>query len=104
LVGLDLLTALGFAALALRYPAKLWPGVAACAQYFVFTFSFSKLVNFPLDDVLLAHCSTISSINVSGALVAGTWMARWGRRRPDEWEQFAATVASLPPVPPLPAR
>jgi hypothetical protein len=104
LVGLDFLTALGFVAIAFRYPEKLWPGVAACAQYFVFTLSFGKLVGFPLNEVLLIRASTISSVNVSAALVAGTWAARWRKAPVDPWEEYAATLARLPAAPPIPPR
>lgn len=93
----DLLTCLGFVALAAAYPAKLWPGAAAVAQYFVFVFSLSQLVEFPLSDAMLAHASNLSSLGVKITLIAGTCAARWAKPRRDEWEELAASLAALPP-------
>ncbi len=100
---IDLGTSVAFGVLAWKHPDKLWPGVAGVAQFLVFTFSASRLVNFPLDDVLLAHAINLSSFAVKLTLVAGTWQARWGKPKVDEWDEFAATLAALPPVAP-PAR
>lgn len=90
--GVYIATSVAFAALALRYPEKLWPGVAGCFQFLVCMFSVSRQVNFPLDDQALVALSNVSALGVTTTLAVGSYLARWGKPRYDEWEEFAAKL------------
>lgn len=95
---IDLSTSVAFGCLATRYPSKLWPGTAACAQFLVFIFSATRAINYPLAETAYLIALNLAGLGLLASLVVGTWRARWGVPRTDEWEEFAATFASLPPT------
>ena len=88
---IDLAAALAFGALALRFPEKLWPGVAGVAQTMVIVFSATRALDFPLSEEAYAAALNLSSLGVAGSLVAGSFMARWPRM-PLGSEAAAATA------------
>jgi len=89
-LGVDLLTAVGLGVITLRNPDKLWPGVAACAQMLVVVFSATRALDFPLSERSYLVMLNLSSLAGLAALAAGTWAARWGRRRTSAWDLAAA--------------
>lgn len=91
---IDLTLALSLAGIAVRYPEKLWPGLAGCAQFLVFVFSATRVIRYPLTETAYLVALTLSSVAVLGCLVVGTWRACWAKPRRDEWDEFAATLAS----------
>lgn len=101
---IDFAMATAFAALALRYQEKLWPGVAGCAQFFVFIFSVTHVIDFPLSEDAHIVAVNLSCLIVIGAMTAGAWQARWGKPRIDPWEEYATTLSALPPLPSMPPR
>lgn len=86
---LDLAAALGFGALALRNPEKLWPGVAGVAMTFVMAFSATRATGFPLSEFAYLTALNLSSLLVKVAMVAGAWNHRWGGRGAGEGLQPA---------------
>ena len=81
--------AVGLAVLTFRYPDKLWPGLAGCAQFLVLIFSVTRLIEFPLSPTAFLAALNLSSLAVHACLAVGTWRARWSKPRPDEWDVAA---------------
>lgn len=88
---------IAWALLTVRYSNKLWPGVAGCFQFMVMIFSISQQTNFPLPDQVMVAMINLSALGVTASLTAGTYMTRWRKPPVDQWEQYAETLASLPP-------
>lgn len=78
LIGIDLAMAVAFTALAMRMPAKLWPGVAAVSQTLLVAFSGTRLIGFPLSQDAYIAAINLSSLGVAVALGAGACAHRWG--------------------------
>jgi hypothetical protein len=83
---IDFLMALGLAVLTFRYPEKLWPGLAGCAQLLVFVFSATRAIDFPMSETTYLAALNLSCLGVTTALAGGTWAARWYRSPPSEWD------------------
>jgi hypothetical protein len=81
--------AIGLSVLTFRYPDKLWPGLAACAQTLVVAFSATRLLEFPLSETAYLTMLNVSSFAVALALAGGTWASRWYRKPADEWDDAA---------------
>ena len=77
----DLAAAVAFGVLAVRAPDKLWPGIAGVGQTLVVMFSATRLLDYPLSPLAYMIAVNLAGITVELALVAGTWMSRWGSKR-----------------------
>lgn len=98
-MGIDLLSALAFAALTFRNPDRLWPGVAGCGQFLVFVFSATRALEFPLSELAYLCALNISGLTVLAALTLGTIVSRWFPPAPSEWdlaEERLATRSAQP--------
>lgn len=95
---IDCVLALSFGWIALRFPNKLWPGLAGCAQFLVLIFSVTRAVRYPLSQEAYIVMLNLSGLGVTCALIGGTWASRWWKPRRDEWEEFAVTLDELPPT------
>ena len=93
---IDLTMALSFGAFMLRYPDKLWPGLAGCAQFLVFVFSATRAIDFPLSERAFFVAVNLSSLGVLVALAAGTWAARWYRKPASDWDRAAVDLGLAP--------
>lgn len=85
-MAIDLLTALAFGLLAFRYPEKLWPGLAGCGQFLVFTFSATRALDYPLSEGEYLHALNLSGMLVLASLGFGTWASRWRVREPSFYD------------------
>lgn len=90
---IDLALALALGGVMVRHADKLWPGLAGCAQFLVFVFSLTRVIDFPLSERAFFIAVNLSSAAVLVALAAGTWASRWGRRKPSEWDIAAQNIA-----------
>lgn len=95
---IDCLLALSFGWIALRFPDKLWPGLAGCAQFLVLIFSVTRAVRYPMSEDAYLIMLNLSGLGVTCALIGGTWASRWWKPRRDDWEEFAAALDQLPPI------
>jgi hypothetical protein len=89
---IDLTLVAGLGVITFRYPDKLWPGLAACAQTLVLAFSATRALHFPLSEVAYLTMLNVSSLVVALALAGGTWSSRWYRKPHDEWEEAAVRM------------
>ena len=85
-MAIDLSLALALGLIAFRYPDKLWPDLAACAQLLVFVFSVTRAIDFPLSPTAFIVAVNASSFMALVALCFGTWAARWCREPISEWD------------------
>lgn len=93
LIVIDAAVCIGFAYLTFRYPAKLWPGIAGCAQLLVVVFSATRMLDFPLSATTFLYALNVASLAVILSLCAGTWAARWLRRAPSDWDIAAQKLS-----------
>lgn len=93
-MAIDFSLSLAFGVIALRHPAKLWPGVAGCFQFLVFVFSATRAIDYPLSQFAYIAALSLCGIGVMLTLLLGTLVARYGKARTDEWETFAASFSS----------
>jgi hypothetical protein len=83
-LSIDCSMAIAFGVLALRFPEKLWPGVAGVAQTLVVTFSATRALHFPLSEAAYTAALNLSSLAVGLSLAGGTIASRWSRRRTED--------------------
>jgi hypothetical protein len=88
-LAIDFGAAAAAGALTIRFPDKLWPGIAGCAQFLVLTFSITRALNFPLSETAYLYALNLSGSLVWGSLLAGTWASRCYRKPVDDWEVAA---------------
>ena len=84
LLTVDVGMAVAFGVLALSFPEKLWPGVAAVAQTMLIVFTATRALDFPLSPGAYTAAMNLSALAVSLSLAAGVVSERWGRRRPND--------------------
>ena len=77
---LDLSAGAFFGVLAVRYPDRVWPGVAGVAQSLLVAFTATRAIGFPLSPLAYVAAINISSFVVKASLVGGAWNA-WRARR-----------------------
>jgi len=75
-VTIDLAMAIAFAALAVKVPEKLWPGVAAVSQTLLVAFSATRMLEFPLSEKAYIAALNLSSLGVALSLASGTLVHR----------------------------
>jgi hypothetical protein len=93
LMGVDVATVACFTWLTFRYPDKLWPGLTACAQLLMVTFSATRVLDFPLSMTGYLIALNLSALLGFVFLAYGTWASRWGKRLVDEWGDSAHNAA-----------
>ena len=86
------MTAVSLGVLTFKFPEKLWPGIAGCAQLLVFVFSATRVLEFPLSEQGYLIMLNLSSLLGVGSLAVGTWATRWRKREPDAWDLAAAKL------------
>ena len=91
---IDFAAACGFGILTARFPDKLWPGLAGCAQLLVFVFSATRAIDFPLSETAYLIMLNVSGFGVALALAGGTAVNRWHKPAPSQWDIAAEKLAA----------